>query len=122
MKSTLVLAALLVATSAFANDIDPNGFENEHFQFSKTQAEVAADFKVAQTTGQLPVFGEIGVTPIEENSVKTREQVAAETREAARLGLRRAYGEADQKQATVEQEQQIKLAGLSALPQTTAAK
>jgi len=122
MKSTFVLAALLVATSAFANYIDPNGFEKEHFQYSKTHAQVAADLKVAHTTGQLPVFGEIGVNPIEEKSVKTREQVAAETREAARLGVLRAYGEADQKQATVEQEQQIKLAGLRALPQTSAAK
>jgi len=122
MKSTLVLAALLVAGSAFANDIDPNGFEKEHFQFSKSRAEVKADLKVAQATGQLPGFGEVGVRPIAEPSVKTRTQVAAETREAARLGLLSGYGEAGPKQATAEQEQQIRFAGLRAIGQATAAK
>ena len=122
MKSILVLAALLVATSAFANDVDPNGFEKEHFQFSKSRSEVTTDLKVAQAKGELPVFGEIGVVPVPEKSVKTRAQVAAETREAARLGLLGAYGEADQKQATPQQEQQIHLAGLRALSETTASK
>jgi hypothetical protein len=122
MKSTLVLAALLVASSAFANDIDPFGFEKEHFQFAKARAEVSADLKVAQATGQLPAYGEVGIRPIEGKSVKTRAQVAAETREAARLGLLGFYGEAGPKQATAEQEHQMELAGLRALDQTTAAK
>jgi hypothetical protein len=122
MKSTLVLAALLVAHSAFANDIDPFGFEKEHFQSAKSRAEVSADLKAAQVAGQLPAYGEGGLRPIDEKSVKTRAQVAAETREAARLGLLRSYGEAGPTQATAEQEHQIELAGLRALEQTTAAK
>jgi hypothetical protein len=122
MKSTLVLAALLFANSAFANDIDPFGFENEHFQFARSRAEVSADLKVAQAMGQLPAYGEVGIRSIEEKSVKTRVQVAAETQEAARLGLLSSYGEAGPKQATAEQEQQIHLAGLRAIAQTAAAR
>ena len=121
MKRTLVLATLLIATSAFANDIDPFGFEKEHFQFSKARAEVKGDLKEAQAMGELPVYGEIGVKPvIEVASTKTRAQIAAETREAARLGLLSSYGEQGLKQATAAQEEQIKLAGLSAVAETTA--
>jgi hypothetical protein len=122
MKSTLVLAGLLFASSAFANDIDPFGFEKQHFQFAKSRAEVNAELKMAQATGQLPAYGEVGIRPSEEKSVKTRAQVAAETREATRLGLLSSYGEASPRQATVEQEHQIELAGLRALEQVTAAK
>ena len=121
MKSIFVLAALVVSTSTFANDVDPFGFEKEHFIFSKTRAEVAADLKVAQATGQLPI-GELGVKPIEIKSTKSRAQVVAETHEAARLGLLGGYGELGPKQATAEQEQQIKLAGLHAIGQTAAAE
>ena len=122
MKRILVLAALLTATSAFANDVDPFGFEKEHFQFSKARAEVKADLKVAQASGQLPVFGEIGVVPVAIASTKSRDQVVAETREAARLGLLSSYGELGPKDATPAQEQQIKLAGERAIAQTTAAR
>jgi hypothetical protein len=122
MKSILVLAALLVSTSVFANDVDPFGFEKEHFEFSKSRSEVVADLKVAQATGQLPIFGEVGVQPLESKSTKTRAQVAAETREAAHLGLLSGYGELGPKQATVEQERQIKLAGLHAVGQAAAAE
>jgi hypothetical protein len=121
MKSAIVLASLLVSTSVFANDVDPFGFENEHFQFSKSRAEVVADLKVAQASGQMPV-GELGVKPVEIKSTKPRAQVVAETREAARLGLLSGYGELGPKQATVEQEQQIRLAGLRAIGQTAAAE
>jgi len=122
MKSILVLAALLVSTSVFANDVDPFGFEKEHFEFSKSRSEVVADLRVAQASGQLPIFGEIGVQPLESKSTKTRAQVAAETREAAHLGPLSGYGELGPKQATVEQERQIKLAGLHAVDQTAAAE
>jgi len=122
MKRTLVLAALLVATSAFANDIDPFGMEKEHFQFSASRAEVQSDLKAAQAAGQLPAFGEVGVKPVEIASTKSRTQVAAETREAARLGLLTSYGEAGPKQATPAQEQQIQLAGQRAIAQQTAAQ
>ena len=117
MKRTLLLAALLASTTAFANDVDPFGLEKDHFQFSKTRAEVKADLKVAQATGQLPVFGEIGVQPIAIASTASRAQVVAETREAARLGLL-SYGELGPKDATPAQEHQIKLAGERAIAQS----
>ena len=122
MKRMLILATLLVATSAFANDVDPFGFEKEHFQFSKSRAEVKADLKEAQAKGELPVFGEIGVKPVEVASTKSRAQVVAETREAARLGLLGGYGELGPKVATAAQEEQIQLAGLRAVAQSTASK
>jgi hypothetical protein len=86
MQRTLVLAALVVSTSAFASDVDPFGFEKQNFDTSVS---------------------------------KTRAQVAAETREAARLGLLRdsLFGPV---QASVEQEQQIKLAGLRAIGHSAA--
>jgi hypothetical protein len=93
MKRTAVLAALLLAASAaFANDVDPNGFEKEHAQFSKARAEVVADLKAAQAAGELPV-GELGVKPAVIVSTKSRAEVAADTREAARRGLLSGYGE-----------------------------
>jgi len=122
MKSALVLAALLAASSAFANDIDPFGFEKEHFETSKSRAEVTMDLQTARSAGQLLKFGDVGFQPAETPSIKTRAQVAAETREAARLGLLGGYGEAGPKQATAAQEHQIELAGLRALEKTTAAK
>jgi hypothetical protein len=122
MKRTLVFAAALIAaTSAFANDVDPFGFEKEVFISTKTRAEVLADVSVARAANQLPV-GELGVKPVEIASVKTRGQVVAETREAGRLGLLSQYGELGPKDVTIEQARQIELAGLRAIGQTTAAK
>jgi hypothetical protein len=87
MKTVLAFAAVLVSTAAFAGDVDPNGFEKQHFITSASRAEVAADLKVAQQQGQLPV-GELGVKAISEPSTKSRAQVAAEARTFAR-----SYGE-----------------------------
>ena len=88
MKNVLVLAALLVSTSVFAGDVDPNGFEKQHFQTSAARAEVKADLKVAQQLGQLPV-GELGVKPLAQESTKSRAEVAAEARNSVH-----SYGEA----------------------------
>src|SRR5512134_159357 len=77
MKTVTLLAALLVSSGVFANDIDPNGFEKQHFASSASRAEVIADLKVAQQQGQLPV-GELGVKVIETPSTKSRAQVVAE--------------------------------------------
>jgi hypothetical protein len=121
MKSVIVLASLLISTSVFANDVDPFGFEKEHFVTSKSRTEVAVDLQIAQASGQMPV-GELGVKPVEIKSTRSRAQVAAETREAARLGLLSGYGELGPKQATVDQEQQIKLAGQLAIGHSAAAE
>jgi hypothetical protein len=119
MKSTLVLAALLISTSAFGNDVDPFGFEKEHFVSTASRADVVADLEVGQSSGYLPL-GELGVKPVENESTRSRAQVAAETGEAARVGLLGGYGELGPKQATPEQEQRIELAGLRAIDQSAA--
>lgn len=88
MKSVLAFAAaLLVSTAAFAGDVDPNGFEKQHFASSATRAEVVADLKAAQAQGQLPT-GELGVKFVAEPSTKTRAQVASEARNSTH-----SYGE-----------------------------
>ena len=121
LTTTAALAAVLFSTQVLANDVDPFGFEKEHFITSKTRAEVVADLKVAQATGQMPVPGEIGVRPIDTPSVKSRTQVAAETLEAKRLGLI-AYGEQAPTQATPEQERLIEMAGLRAVQNVAATR
>src|SRR5262249_11664582 len=108
------IASLLISISARANDVDPFGFEKEHFNSSKSRAEVVADVKAARAGGDLPAFGEIGVRVVEAPSILRREQVEAETREAARLGLL-TYGELGPKEATPEQERLIEMAGMRAL-------
>lgn len=113
MKTTTLLVSLLLASPAFANDVDPFGFEKEHFVSSKARAEVRAELQVARATGQLPV-GELGVRFIDTPSTISRAQVTAETQAAARLGLLR-YGEIGPVQATTEQQEQIKQAGLRAI-------
>src|SRR5262245_18873638 len=114
LAPVVVLAALAFGTVARANDVDPFGFEKEHFISSKSRAEVAGDLRAARAAGELPVFGEIGVRLADAPSTKSRAQVVAETREAQRLGLI-SYGELGTRQATPEEERQIRMAGLQAL-------
>jgi len=121
VKGALAFASIVVVASVRANDIDPFGFEKEHFITSKARAEVVADLKAAQASGQLPVAGEIGVRAIDTPSIKARAQVVAETLEAARLGLL-TYGELGPQQATPAQEHQIELAGMRAVAPSNAAK
>jgi len=114
MNRKVLLIALLAAAPAFANDVDPNGFEKEHFITSRTRADVQAELRQAQKAGELPV-GEIGVRFVDTPSHKTRAQVVAETLEARRLGLLENRGELGPVLATPEQERQIELAGLRAI-------
>lgn len=107
------LGLALAVTSALANDVDPFGFEKEHFITSKTRAEVVAELQAAQARGELPVAGEIGVRFADAPSTKTRAQVVAETLEAARLGVL-TYGEEGPPILTAEQAHQIEMAGLRA--------
>lgn len=117
MKRSMILIAMLASTTAFANDIDPFGFEKQQFVSTKSRAEVAADAKAALAAGQIPQgeFVYVAEAPV---SQKTRAQVIAETREAARLGLLASRGEAGPVQPTAAQEAQIKLAGLRAIGAT----
>lgn len=112
MKAKVLFLALLAAAPAFANDVDPFGFEKEHGVGTATRAEVRAEFDQARAAGQLPVYGEIGVRFVDAPSQKTRAQVVAETREAGRLGLLQSRGELGPVIATPEQQRQIELAGL----------
>jgi hypothetical protein len=115
MKRKVLLIALLAAAPAFANDVDPNGFEKEHFSATGSRTQVVRDLEQARIEGQLPVTGEIGVRFVDAPSSKTRAQVVAETREARRLGLLENRGEAGPVLATPEQEHQIQMAGLRAI-------
>jgi len=111
MRQFVLLASLLVSTSVFANDVDPAGFEKEHFNASMTRADAIAQAKRALAPSiKIDDQGRAITAP----STKPRAQVAAETREAARLGLLK-YGELGPAQATAEQEQQITVAGLRAI-------
>ena len=122
-RTAFVLAALLSAGTALANDVDPFGFDNEiRTPSTKTREEVKADVIVARSKGELLRLGELGQEFVDPPSTKSRAQVAAETREAGRLGLLSRYGEQEPKVATPEQERQIKLAGERALHQGVAAK
>ena len=88
MKTVITLAALLASTAALANDIDPYGFEKEHFVSSASRADVKRDLQLAQKNGELSV-GERGMKVVDQPSTKTRAQVAAEAR-----GAKHIYGEA----------------------------
>ena len=114
-------AALAISATVRANDVDPFGFEKEHFASTKSRAEVVADLKQAQAAGQLPIPGELGVRFADAPSTKPRAQVVAETIEARRLGLI-SYGEVGPREATQAEEQRIHMAGIRALERLAAAK
>ena len=83
----IAIAASLLASTAYANDVDPNGFEKQHFVTSASRADVVADLKAAQKQGLISV-GELGAKVVAEPSSKSRDQVAAEARAAKHV-----YGE-----------------------------
>src|SRR5215831_5512932 len=90
MKTILAFASLFFTCGwVLANDIDPNGFEKEHFLSSMTRAEASASSRAPLVAGKGydDQSRTIAVPP-----TLTRAQVGAETREAARLGLIR-HGE-----------------------------
>jgi hypothetical protein len=120
LTPAIATLALALGTAAHANDIDPFGFEKDHFVTAKSRAEVVADLKAAQVAGQLPVAGEVGVRFVDVPSTKSRAQVVAETQEAQRLGLL-TYGEAGPRDATPAEEQQIRMAGMRAVERTATA-
>ena len=115
-RKLLLAAGLAIATSAFADDVDlvPNGYVSSVIQ--------AAQVNSSERVGQESI-GEAGekVSPV--TSAKTRAQVVAETREAARLGLLNNVGEAGfTTDVTPEQLRQIEQAGLRALAVESAAR
>lgn len=115
MNRNYVLIALLAAAPALANDIDPFGLEKDHFTSDRSRSQVVAEFKQAQSAGELPVAGEVGFKFVTTPSRKTRAQVVAETGAAGRFGLLVNSGEGAPILATPEQERQIELEGLRAI-------
>jgi hypothetical protein len=119
MKTTLILASLLVSSSVLANDIDPFGFDKQVFVGTMSRVEVDADARFALAQGRIP-SGEKGMSFSDAPSGKSRAQVAAETLEASRLGLLTTYGSAGRIPSTPEQERQIQLAGERAIGRVVA--
>lgn len=115
MKRNLLFLTLLAAAPAYAGDIDiaPYGYVSSVMRGAQQAAQ-------AQPNAAL-VADETGRKFFDAPSTKTRAQVAAEAREAARLGLL-SRGEADPVQPTAEQERQIRLAGLRAIGIDAAAR
>src|SRR5215470_15769733 len=109
MKWILAIGALLISTSVIACEANSFGF----YQPAVVSCKSRAELKQAIINGQLPQ-GDNAFVPETWTSTKTREQVVAETREAARLGLLRTYGDLAPNPPTPEQEQQITCAGLRA--------
>jgi hypothetical protein len=117
MKRKLLLAAgLIVASSAFADDVDllPNGYVSSVIRAAQSESIERAAAVPAPSR-------EAGAKPTHVSSAKTRAQVIAETREAARLGLLN-VGESGTVDIAPEQLRQIEQAGLRALAIESAAK
>jgi len=116
MKQFVLIASMLVSASVFANDIDPMGFEQEHFSSTMSRDEAAVRSNTPLTLGnKFDDVGRVASPP----STKTRAEVAAETQAAQRLGLM-SYGEQSLARGTAEQEEQIKVAGQRAVHNGTA--
>lgn len=116
MKRRFLAAAALAAASfaTFASDVDllPNGYVSSVIREAQSRSiERAAPRAIGEANAPLS----------NEPSLKTREQVVAETREASRQGLLN-VGEADTVTATPEQLRQIEQAGLRARVVQSAAK
>lgn len=107
MKSLYISAALLAVTPAFAADVDllPYGYVTQVMHETKVQAAVS---------GQARSAGEAGAKSVPAPSAKSREQVIAETQEAARLGLL-VQGEGHPAAASTQQDERIRQAGLHAI-------
>ena len=112
MKQFVLLASLLVSATAFANDVDPFNFEKEHFSGSMSRTEAIANSNAPAGVGiDIDNDGRV----VTGASTKTRAEVAAETREAARLGLIGFGRERGYVSGSPAEEQQIRVAGERAI-------
>ncbi len=120
---TLIATALLVsfagAGSAFAQEATQD-FQPSSMLSTKSRAEVRAEFLQAQRAGTLQThnYAEASAAPAPA-SMLTRAQVAAEAREAVRLGATD-VNDADVRVATPVQQQLIRAAGMRALDSSLA--
>jgi hypothetical protein len=120
---TLIATALLVSFagvgSALAQEATQD-FQPSSMLSTKSRAEVRAEFLQAQRAGTLQTrdYSEASAAPQAASSL-TRAQVAAEAREALRLGAT-GSNEADVRVASPVQQQLIRAAGMRALDRSLA--
>jgi len=120
---TLIATALLVSFagvgSAFAQEATQD-FQPSSMLSTHSRAEVRAEFLQAQRAGTLQTrnYSEASAAPQAASSL-TRAQVAAEAREALRLGATD-VNEADVRVASPVQQQLIRAAGTRALDRSMA--
>ena len=112
-----LLAALFVAPAAMAQEATPDGFKS-FTGSSLTREAVRADATAALKAGLIET-GEASVATATFQPTRARAQVAAEGREAMRLGAV-AFGEGPGVIVTPAQAESIRLAGLQAIGQTVA--
>jgi 4-hydroxyphenylpyruvate dioxygenase-like putative hemolysin len=109
-RKLLVAVGLIAASSAFADDVDlvPNGYVSSVIR--------AAQSNPIERAAAAPAsISEAGVKPSDASPAKTRAQLVAETREAARLGLLKVGEDGIAVNVTPEQLHQIEQAGLQAV-------
>jgi hypothetical protein len=108
-RKLLVAAGLIAASSAFAADVDlvPNGYVSSAIRAAQSNP-------IERATAAPASIGEVGEKPSDAGPAKTRAQVVAETREAARLGLLKVGEDGIAVDVTPEQLHQIEQAGLQA--------
>lgn len=93
MKRSFLVLALLASSSAFANDVDPFGFEKQVFVSSKSFAEVRAETLAALKNGEIQ-YGETGVLQIAEPTTSKSRQEVRQELAVARANGETSYGEA----------------------------
>jgi hypothetical protein len=118
MKTVAVLLATTLSAvtfSAFADNSDRYPLPvYDNAGPSKSRAAVVAELNEARASGQIVQNGEQGFVAQTPPSTLTRAQVAAEAREANRLGLT-SYGEQGPRNATPTKLEAIRVAGQNAV-------
>jgi Domain of unknown function (DUF4148) len=112
MKRTLLVLALLVSSSAFANDVDPFGFDQQAFVSSKTRAEVRDELRQARASGEIsyqPTYGDHERKSAPYLAAKSRAEVEAELAQARAQG-EESYDEIDYPLATAHSHAQLQAA------------
>lgn len=119
IATVTAISATIACSVAFAQEATPAP-EIDNFKPTRTRAEVIAETQNAVARGAI-ARNDADVQRLAEQTFhpqKTRAQVRAETLAAIRMGLVQ-HGEAGAPQATPEQIEQIRIAGLRAVQNAT---
>ena len=95
MKCMSLVLVLLAASPAFANDVDPTGFDQQAFVGSKSRAQVQDELRQAQASGEIswqPTYGTREAKATAHSAGKSRADVASDLA-SARAQRELAYGE-----------------------------